>query len=174
MRSLRLRQRRRYRRMIRPDSERMVKHMKMYSLFYILFLLSFIMYSVILFVAPYVTARLWADIIMYIFIVAVCYQLVYLFYLRRKDNLKFGRTLALYFLCLFSSLEIYVALSYVDLAVNGYTPTDILGNIVGETVYGWNAIQSDGFANFFFVPFLCVCTLYQIIYFAVASRKGRK
>lgn len=148
--------------------------MRKYSLLNSMFLMSFIMYSVILFASPYVTARTWADVIMLIFLVAVCYQLVYLFYLRKKDNLKFGRCLALYFLCLFGSLEIYAILYYADLAVNGYTPTDFLGNQTGETVYGLRAVKDDGWAHFVFVPLFIICTIYQIIYFVVVSRKGRK
>ncbi|MBE5864916.1 MAG: hypothetical protein E7292_01720 [Lachnospiraceae bacterium] len=148
--------------------------MKKKSLYYLFFLLSFIMYSVILFAVPYVTAQLWADITMYIFIVAIGYQLIYLFYLRKKDNLKFGGAVALYFLCLFISLEMFGILYYVDLAVNGYTPTDFLGNQIGETVYGWTAIGSDGWANYILVPFFLISILYQAIYMIAVFKKGRK
>ena len=144
------------------------------SPYYLFFLLSFVMYTLMLVVSPYVTARLWADIIMYIFIVAVCYQLAYLFWLRKKDNLKLGRVLALYFLCLLCSLEGYAVLDYADLAINGYTPSDFLGNQIGETVYGWNAIKSDGWANYFYVLLFLISTLYQVIYGVVISRKERK
>lgn len=145
--------------------------MKKYSIFYITFVLSFAMYSFILFVTPYVTAQMWADVVMCVFVNAVCYQFVYLFYLRKKDNIKFGRAVLLYLLCLFSGLEMYIFLYYGKLFINGYTPTDFLGNQISDTVYGWKAIQKDGFANFIFIPFLGVCTLYQIIYCAVVMRK---
>ena len=128
------------------------------------FKLSFIMYTLALFALPYMTAKYWADIIAFFFIVAVCYQLLYLFCLRKKDKLKFGRVIAQYFLYLLLSLELWTVLNCADLAINGYTPTDILGTPIGETVYGWDAITGDSIGLFIFIAIMLTATIYQIIY----------
>lgn len=140
----------------------------------LLFKLSFIMYILVLFAAPYISAQNWADIIALIFCVTVCYQVLYLFYLRKKDKLKFIRVLGQFFLYLLLSLELWTILACVDLAVNGCIPTDFLGNQIGERVYGWEAITEDGFGFYIYKIILLVATIYQFIYALVliGMKKG--
>ena len=137
----------------------------------LLFKLSFIMYILIIFARPYVSAKVWADAILVLFVVAVGYQLLYLFYLRKKEHLKFGRTIAQYFLCSLLSLEVWTVLHCADLFINGFTPRDWLGSFIGETVYGWAAITGDGIDFFCYSAIMLVSTIYQIVYAMVFIRK---
>ena len=137
------------------------------------FKISFIMYTLALVALPYMTARTWADIIALLFVVAVFYELFYLFYLRKKDNVKLSRAIAQYFLYLLISLELYVLINCIDLAVNGYTPTDFLGNSIGEAVYGLKAIIEDKMGVFVFGHIIVIATIYQIIY-AIATKRSRR
>lgn len=137
----------------------------------LLFKLSFIMYILIIFARPYVSAKVWADAILILFVVAVGYQMLYLFYFRKKEHLKLGRAIAQYFLCFLSSFQVWTVLHCADLFINGFTPRDWLGSFIGETVYGWAAITGDGIDFFCYSAIMLVSTIYQIIYVLVFIRK---
>lgn len=145
--------------------------MKKYS---IVFALSFLSYGISLSVAQYVTARLWADCLALVFGVAVLYELLYIVMLRKKEAVSLGNAIAFYLICFFTECELIAACYYVRLFFRGYTPSDFLGNVNGETVYGFKAIAADGFANFIFVPLLLISVVYQVIYFVVRYRKRKK
>ena len=145
--------------------------MKKYS---IIFALSFLTYGIALSVSQYVTARLWADGLALLFGVAVLYELLYIVVLRKKEAVSLGNAIAFYFICFFTECELIVVCYYVRLFVKGYTPTDFLGNINGEKVYGVEAIAADGFANFIFVPLLLISVLYQVAYFVVRYVKKKR
>ena len=144
---------------------------KIYS---IIFALSFLTYGIALSVSQYVTARWWADCLAYLFGVAVLYELVYMIVLRRKETVSLGKTIAFWFLCFFTECELIAACHYVRLFIKGYTPTDFLGNVNGETVYGFEAIAADGWSNFIFVPVLLISVIYQVAYFSVRYMKRNK
>ena len=137
----------------------------------LLFKLSFIMYILMIFARPYVSAKVWADAIVILFVIAVGYQLLYLFHLRKKEHLKFGRAIAQYFLCFLLSLEVWTVLHCADLFINGFTPRDWLGSFIGETVYGWAAITGDGIDFFCYSAIMLVSTIFQIVYAMVFIRK---
>lgn len=137
----------------------------------LLFKLSFSLYILIIFARPYVSAKVWADAIVILFVIAVGYQLLYLFHLRKKEHLKFGRAIAQYFLCFLLSLEVWTVLHCADLFINGFTPRDWLGSFIGETVYGWAAITGDGIDFFCYSAIMLVSTIYQIVYAMVFIRK---
>lgn len=136
----------------------------------VLFKLSFIMYTFIIFAGPYVTAKSWADMIALLFVITVGYQMLYLFYLRKKEHFKFGRTIAQYFLYALMSLELWTVLHSVDLAINGFSKTDWFGSSSGETVYGWEAITGDGISFFIYSVIMIGATIYQIIYAMILTR----
>ena len=102
------------------------------------------------------SAKVWADAIVILFVIAVGYQLLYLFHLRKKEHLKFGRAIAQYFLCFLLSLEVWTVLHCADLFINGFTPRDWLGSFIGETVYGWAAITGDGIDFFCYSAIMLV------------------
>lgn len=147
--------------------------MKKYSIS-IIFALSFLTYGIALSVSQYVTARLWADCLALLFGVAVFYELLYIVVLRKKEGVSLGKAVAFYFLCFFTECELIAACYYVRLFVRGYTPSDFLGNVNGETVYGFKAIAADDWTNFIFVPVLFISVVYQVAYFVVryVKKKG--
>lgn len=136
----------------------------------IIYLVSFIMYPLILIAMPDVTAQTWADAVALVFVAAVCYELVYIFHLRKKDNVSLKRAIALYFLYLFSSVEVYIFLYYADNFINGFATSDFLGNPTSEVMYGFEAIVKDTWAHMVFVPILVICVVYQIVYFVVRKK----
>ena len=133
----------------------------------IIFALSFLTYGIALSVNHYVTARLWADCLALLFGCAVLYELLYIFLLRKKEKVSLGKAIAFYFLCFFTECELTAACYYIRLFFKGHTPTDFLGNVNGETVYGFAAIRADGFANFVFSWVLCVSVIYQMLYILI-------
>lgn len=145
--------------------------MKKYS---IIFVLSFLTYGIAFSVCQYVTARLWADGLALLFGVAVLYELLYIIALRKKEAMSLGKAIAFYFLCFFTECELIAACYYLRVCIKGYKPSDFLGNVNGETVYGFDAIAADGFANFIFVPVLLIAVIYQVIYFVVRHAKRKK
>ena len=63
-----------------------------------IFKIAFINYLLVLIARPYITGRTWADIILFMFIFSCVYQIIYIFYLRKKENLTFLKSIANYFL----------------------------------------------------------------------------
>jgi len=146
---------------------------KIYS---IIFALSFLTYGIALSVNHYVTARLWADYLALLFGIAVLYELVYIIVLRKIENVFLGRAIAFYFLCFFTECELTAACYYGRLYFKGYTPTTLFGYVTGDTVYGFAAIKADSWANFIFLPIVCISVIYQVGYLVVhcmLNAKGR-
>lgn len=140
--------------------------------FTLLYGLSFISYPLVLAALPYITAKSWANGAFYLFLAAVCYQLVYLLWLRKKEAVGFGKALAQLFLYAFFGLEAYILFDYADHFINGFTETDWLGNAISETVYGFSAIAADGWMNLIYVPALMICIIYQIVYFVIRKKNS--
>ena len=142
--------------------------MKKYT---IIFALSFLTYGIALSVNHYVTARVWADCLALLFGCAVLYELIYVIWLRKKEKVSMGKAIAFYFLCFFTECELTVACYYIRMFFKGHTPKDFLGNVNGETMYGFAAIRADGFANFIFLRVILISVIYQVIYFVIRRRK---
>lgn len=136
----------------------------------LVFAISFITYVAAFFASPYVTAQLWADCLAFLFFAALIYQLLYIIFLRKSESVSLGRAIARFFLFTAFSAEAIIVIYHADNFINGYTPTGFWGEVVGDTVYGFDAILADGWANFLFVPALIICTVYQIAYFAVSYK----
>ena len=141
--------------------------MKKYSL---IFKLSFITYIMAMFARPYVTAQIWADFAIILFIAALIYQLVYLFVLRKKDDKKIGETLGLFFILGISTVSVYICIDYLNMFINGYTPTDWVGNSLGKTYYGFEAIIENAWSNIVCVPYL----VFNLIVLFIYKLKTRK
>ena len=141
--------------------------MKKYSLIY---MLSFVFYSLALVSLPYITVQTWADILFFLFIGSCIYQLIYIIYLRKKENVTLGRSIARYFLYLSIVGSIFIVITYLDLFINGYEQrTFVTGDLI-ETYYKFEAWKNAGFVNFFCLPLLAMFTIYEILY----ALKGRK
>lgn len=129
--------------------------------------LTYISYILIIKARPYVTARTWADIVMFIFVNSIIYQLCYLFFLRKKENVSFLRSLAKMFLYFSFVINAYIIFYYIDIYINGYTFCFL--SFVGETHYGFEAWKEYPFG----IPVIIVFTIYEICYF-VALRRTKK
>lgn len=73
-----------------------------------------------------------------------------------------------------SVCEIYAVCYYIDNYINGYTSSDFLGNMIDETVYGWEAIKNDGWAHLIFLPVISLASLSQCIYFGIKLKENKR
>ncbi len=142
-----------------------------YDLF---FRLSFISYVLIIIARPYVTVQIWADIVLVLFIMALVYQFIYMFFLRKKENKKFSNVFLKFLLYGITSISIYIIIEYINDFINGFTPTDLLGNSTGSTYYGIQAILKNGWKNLFSVPYLILNLLFIIVYHKLANKTQKE
>ena len=140
--------------------------MKKYSLIY---MLTFIFYALVLVALPYITAQTWANIMFYLFIGSCIYQFIYIIYLRKKENVSIGRSIAQYFLYAFGSFVLWMVLYYIDLYINGYQKCAFLGECY-ETYYGFEAWKQDGIANFICGIILTVFFTYLGCYYLISQK----
>ena len=145
--------------------------MKKFSL---IFLISFLIYILAIFAVPYMTARIWADVIALLFILACCYQLLYIIFLRKWDSVSLGRSISRYFLYLFSAVITVILIYYGNNFINGFTPTNFFGQEIGEKVYGFEAVIKDEWAHLFAIPLVFISFLYQIIYYIFYRKQKNK
>ena len=94
--------------------------------------------------------------------------------IKKKKIIKILNIIFLCVVILLTLVEIFIVIHYVDNFINGFTPTDLFGNKTVETVYGFNAIKKDGWANLFFVPAISFISNIQIIYFLTKIKKSKK
>lgn len=142
---------------------------KKYSL---IFLLSFITYFFILIARPYVSARWSADIVLLIFIIAIIYQIIYIFYLRKYSNVSLKYAIVLYFLYLFLILEIYIIYYYLHIFISNFI--EINGGFAEKVTNSLNYIKNDGWANLINLPILAICVFYQITFFIIKRKIRNK
>lgn len=139
----------------------------------LIFRLSFIMYIFSLVAIPYFTAQLWADLIIFLFIAAVLYQIIYLFILRKKDNERFFDILILFIICGMTSVSFFIIIDYIDIFINGYSATDLVGNSLGKVYYGMEAILKAAWKNLFYIPYMIVNLIIVIVYSYFEKRKNK-
>ena len=143
--------------------------MKKYNL---IFRLSFIIYIIFMIAMPYITVQVWADLIMLLFIASLIYQFTYLIVLRKKDNKKFGEILILFIILAITTLSVRMLIDYVYTFINGYTPTDFVGNSLGHTYYGIQAILENQLKNIIYIPYIVVNLIILIIYKLKVRKAG--
>ena len=80
-----------------------------------------------------------------------------------KKN-KVLRIIVLLFLILFSVLELIVISHYINNFINGFTPSDFVGNANGDTVYGFQAIKQDEWTHLMAFPIIHLASAFQILY----------
>jgi len=119
-----------------------------------IFKIAFINYLLVLIARPYITGRTWADIILFMFIFSCVYQIIYIFYLRKKENLTFLKSIANYFLYL----------TYIGDVIAVYSFFDAMRNIAG-----WEMI------SFLFIglPIFVICSIYQFMYYIIKKKKSK-
>lgn len=123
-----------------------------------IFKISFITYLLALIARPYMTARIWADIILFIFIFSCIYQITYIFYLRKKENLTFSKSIVKYFLYL----------TYIGDIIVGYMLLDAILEIGYSS--GWELIG----LLFVGLPIFIICSIYQLVYYILKRKKIKK
>ena len=123
-----------------------------------IFKISFITYLLALIARPYMTARIWADIILFIFIFSCMYQITYIFYLRKKENVTFLKSIAKYFLYL----------TYTGDIVVGYMLLDTVLEIGYHN--GWELIG----LLFVGLPIFIICSIYQFVYYGLKRKKSKE
>ncbi len=107
---------------------------------------------------------------MLLFIFSLIYQLIYLFFLRKKDNKKFVETLILFLISGITSLSVFMLIDFISDFINGYTPTDWGGNSLGYTVYGIKAITTQ-LKSIIYIPYIFINSVILIIYKLKARKK---
>ena len=80
-----------------------------------IFVITFFTNILMIFARLYVTAQVWADLCLFLFILATIYQVVYIVYFRKKDNVNFLKSLFMYFICALSTISIYIIADYIDI-----------------------------------------------------------
>ena len=130
--------------------------MKKFNFF---FKLSFINYFFVLIAIPYITARIWADIILILFILSCIYQIMYIIFLRRHENITFLKSL----------LEWFLNITYVmDVIVIFFVITEIILNL------GYIGGLEGAILIIIGLPIYVVSIIYKIIYHKLHNRNKDK
>ena len=87
---------------------------------------------------------------------------------------KVFRIIVVVFLILFSLLEVVAIIHYLDNFINGFTPSDIVGNVTGDTVYGFQAIKQDGWTHLITFPIIHLASAIQVLYGGMCTWKNEK
>lgn len=135
--------------------------------FSIIYFLSFLVYPMIL----------WFNWIYYLgdytcvalVILLAIFELTYIIFLRRKENVGLGRSIARGFLYALFSLNLLIFSFLADLYINGYVKTAFLSSEVLGEYYGFEAITEEFFSLAIFTVTFPVFVIYCIVYLAVSK-----
>lgn len=136
----------------------------------ILYALSFISYTACLFAVEYITAQTWADMIFLAFLLCCVYELAYIFYYRKKDNVSFGRAVARLFQYSLIALWLWIAIYFVwgfffgNNISNGFFGGDY------TTYYGIEAWTEDDWGRLIFWIITIPTAVYNFVYYVVSKR----
>ncbi len=134
------------------------------------YMLSFVIYPLLYAAVPYVTAQTWADIVAMLAIIVGIFQLCYIIFLRKKDEVSLGCSIARFFLYFSSVSAACLIWFYIDIFFNGYS-WGFLGASHGP-YYGFEAWREAGWDNIIYIPLLTIFAAYIITYFVI-SRKHK-
>ena len=105
------------------------------------------------------------------------YEIIYVFWLGRKENVSLGRGISRGLLYLLFETNIYCVWYYIYILINGYHETAFMGPITAS-YYGFDAWKNDVFAAICCIPLFVTFIIYTISYFAVSkhlkNKKNRK
>ena len=134
--------------------------------------LSYISYIAVYFAMPYGLAfdwtLKWSNWASYFFALSVLYQITYLFYFRKRDNVSFGRALAYYVLGLSILGDMLVLYTYAKAFFNGYVFSFF--TFYSRRYYGFEAWKNMVYESIILLPLLTLSTVYQIIFFMIRRR----
>ena len=146
-----------------------ISSMKKYSVIYAV---SFIFYFLLYLTRPHISViNGWYEVIVeYLFTASVLYELIYLFYLRKREDVSFGKALARLFLYAFIAFD---GIWIFHIVHSFFTGVSV--GFFGDTNarYGFEAINSDLFRAIVLDPIFVVGIIYQIICFVRWKRKKK-
>lgn len=132
--------------------------MKKYSLIY---LLSFLSYIFIWISLLNVSDGLWT---VWLFVISIIYQLLYIFILRKKDGVSFRRSISRYYLYFLIVLCTIIIGGYISVFFNGYSVCKGVMTYCSEPYYGFEAwVKMED--NSIFIPLIVLSMIYFIRYY---------
>ena len=139
--------------------------------FSIIFFITYLIYpSILIFDLIYLLGDYGAVLLAMLMAV---YEIIYVFWLGRKENVSLGRGIARGFLYLLFAANIYCVWYYIYIFTNGYHETAFMGPITAS-YYGFEAWKYDIFAAIFYIPLLVTSIIYTIAYFAISKHLKNK
>lgn len=142
--------------------------MKKFGLIYLLSFLSYSMFLLYLsvFTTLYPVVELGAFVLGILSAASFIYEITYIVYLRRKENISLPRSIARFFLYLLISIGLYVIFFYIYVFFAGLY-FGFIGN--GARYYGFEAW---GILNAFYLWLLFIPpAIYAAIYYIVSNKK---
>lgn len=139
-----------------------------------IFKLSFITYILVILASKFITAQVWADICLFLFVFALVYQVIFLLFLRRKENIKLSKAIYTFFLLAISSVSCCIILDYIKMFFRGFQAIGLFGNAYGKKYYEIEAIINNDFANIIYIPILILNIILIIIYLRLNKLKQKK
>lgn len=121
--------------------------MKLDKKFFIVFKLSFVFF--ILLIYNFKNEEVFNKISFYC-IIAFIYQIIYIFTLRKKEDISFSKAISCFVVYIVSSIGINMIFYYVKIFFNGYTPIAL--DTHPQTYYGWEAIKKTP-ASILYIPY---------------------
>ncbi len=148
--------------------------MKIYG---IIFRISFLSYLAVMSVAKYVTARTFADITLGIFLLCCVYELIYVIWLRKKENVSFRKALTELFGYAFLSPVVYLILYRIAGLIVGVFFKEYAVYFHIDVYHSVSEMIFDGWANLTLllaaVPLLIYIVIYLIFICIVKDRRDK-
>ena len=139
--------------------------------FSIIFFITYLVYpSILIFDLIYLLGDYGAVLLA---MLAAVYEIIYVLWLGRKENVSHGRGIARGFLYLLFAANIYSVWYYIYIFINGYHETAFMGPVT-ESYYGFEAWKYDVFAAICYIPLLVTSIIYIIAYFAISKHQKNK
>lgn len=139
--------------------------------FSIIFFITYLVYpSILIFDLIYLLGDYGAVLLA---MLAAVYEIIYVLWLGRKENVSLGRGIARGFLYLLFAANIYSVWYYIYIFINGYHETAFMGPVTAS-YYGFEAWKYNVFAAICYIPLLVTSIIYIIAYFAISKHLKNK
>ena len=96
------------------------------------------------------------------------YELMFIIFIRKKENISLGRSISKGFLFALISLNTIPVYFLADDFINGYQEYAFLGGPIGERYYGFNAIVKDEVTLFILGITFPALVIYLIAYIIIS------
>ena len=133
------------------------------------FFISFVSYALMLVTVPFVKEAPFSplhNLFLYLFLFSCLYQFIYIIYLRKKDEISLGKSIADFFFGSLSSFWCFWIVSYINTFVNGFMDcNEFLQIDCDGPYYGFEAWKRDEFSNNVVFLFLIIYFIYLKFYY---------